>query len=82
MILSQSTPSAPYPSRQLNILLHYRDPLRMYCTKIRVLEQVDEEGLCGLLQRLYCLRLPQKRLANGRKRLGNFSDLIGDTLDN
>lgn len=44
--------------------------------EIRVLEQVDQEGLAGFLQRLDGLGLPAKGLAaDGHKAEGDVTDL-------
>lgn len=73
---SKPAPSAPEPSRELNILLLDRDPLGVDGAEVGVLEQVHHEGLAGFLQRLDGLRLPAEGLAaNGHKGKGDFTDL-------
>ena len=47
--LPQPPPSPPNPPRQLNILLHNRNPLRMDSAQIRVLKQMHHKRLRGFL---------------------------------
>lgn len=48
----------------------------MDSAQVRVLEQVHQEGLCALLQRLDRLRLPAQAVAaNRHEREGDFADL-------
>jgi len=76
LYLPQPAPSAPNPPRQLNILLHNGNALRMNSTKIRVLEQMHHERLGCLLERLDGLRLPARGIDVGRQqREGDFSNL-------
>lgn len=59
-----ASPGPAYPPRQLNVLLHDGDPLGVDGAQVDVLEEVDEEGLGGLLQGLDRLRLPPELLAD------------------
>lgn len=67
MLSPQPPPRAPQPPRQLNILLHNRDSLRMDGAQVCVLEQMHEKRLSGLLQRHDGLALPAKLLGAARQ---------------
>lgn len=47
-----ASPGPAYPPRQLDVLLHDGDPFGVNGAQVDVLEEVDEEGLCGFLQGL------------------------------
>lgn len=73
---SQTTPRAPDPSSQLDILLHYRNPLGVNGAQIAVFEQMHHERFGGLLERLYGLALPAQGVAaDGDLREADFADL-------
>lgn len=46
---SGASPGPAYPPRQLDVLLHDGNPLGVDGAQVDVLEEVDEEGLGGLL---------------------------------
>lgn len=61
MFLTKSTKSTPNPPRQLNILLHDSNPLRMNSAQISVFEEVHHERLRRLLKSQQGLTLPPHR---------------------
>ena len=73
---AKSSPSTSYPPRELNVLLHDGDALRVNGAEVRVFEQVDEEGFGGFLEGLDGLGLPEEGFADGGERLGDFADLL------
>lgn len=70
-----ASPGPAYPPRQLDVLLHDGDPFGVDGAQVDVLEEVDEEGLGGLLQGLDRLRLPPELLANGSEVDCDLADL-------
>ena len=74
--LSQPPPRTSYPSRELDVLLHYRDPFGVDGAQVRVFEQVHHERLGGFLERLYRLALPAQGVAvDGEEGETDFADL-------
>ena len=71
-----AAPDATYPPGELDVLLHDGDALGVDGAQVGVLEEVDEEGLGGFLQRQDRLRLPPQLLGGGLELEGDFSDLI------
>lgn len=55
---TKPSPGTADSPRKLDILLHNSYALRMYRAEVRILEEVDEESLGGLLQSLDGMRLP------------------------
>lgn len=72
----RAAPDAAYPPRQLYVLLHDGHALGVDRAQVGVLKQVHEEGLGGLLQRQYRLRLPAQLGARGLVLEGDFADLL------
>lgn len=70
-----ASPGPAYPPRQLDVLLHDGDPLGVDGAQVDVLEEVDEEGLGGLLKGLDRLRLPPELLADRPEVDCDFTNL-------
>jgi hypothetical protein len=72
-----SAPSCAQPAGKLYVLLLDGDALGVDGAQIRVVEEVDEEGFGGLLERLDSLALPSGGACLGGDGLRNFADLDG-----
>jgi hypothetical protein len=75
-ISTQTTPGSAYTPRQLDVLLHNRDPFRMNGAEICVFKKMHQEGLCCFLKGHYGLRLPTHSFSIGTPSEGDFTDLI------
>jgi hypothetical protein len=70
-------PSCAQPTGKLDVLLLDGDALGVDGAKVRVVEQIDQEGFGGLLERLDGLALPSGGPCLGGDGLRDFADLGG-----
>lgn len=74
----EPTPSPTDSPRQLDVFLHNRHSLGVNGAQVGILEQMDHECFCRLLQCLNSRGLPAQVItADEDKREGNFSDKAG-----
>ena len=76
--LHRRAPANAQSASELDILLLDGNTLSVDGAHIRIMEEIDQEGLGGLLQRSNGLTLPPERLLSRvRDRDCNFADLDG-----